>query len=99
MAKRTMRIFVLAVFVAFLFSTCGAGIAIAGQEETFMGYVVKQGKRFVIEADEGDYVVKGKDVSKLADKLVEVTGIITESGNGDIIEVKSITDVEHTLPD
>jgi hypothetical protein len=99
MANRTVRILVLAVFLAFVFPICVTWIAAAGQEETLMGYVVKQGKRFVIEADDGDYIVKGKDVSKLADKLVEVTGIIIESGKGDIIEVKSITDVEHTLPD
>jgi hypothetical protein len=100
MAKRTVRILVSAVFLAFLFPTCIiTGIATAGQEETLMGYVVKQGKRFVIEADDGDYIVKGKDVSKLVDKLVEATGIITQSGKGDIIEVKSIADVEHTLPD
>ncbi len=64
-----------------------------------MGYVVKQGQGFVIEADDGDYTVKGKDVSKLADKLVEATGIITQSGSGDVIEVKSIEDVQDTLPE
>ena len=64
-----------------------------------MGTVVKQGKGFVIEADDGDYIVKGKDVSKLVGKLVEVTGIVTESGKGDIIEVKSIQELEDTQPE
>ena len=59
-----------------------------------MGTVVKQGKGFVIETDDGDYIVKGKDVSKLAGKLVEVTGIITGSNKGDIIEVKSIEEIQ-----
>jgi hypothetical protein len=59
-----------------------------------MGTVVKQGNNFVIEADDGDYIVKGKDVSKLVGKLVEVTGIITESNKGDIIEVKSIEEIQ-----
>ena len=99
MGKLVMRIFVSTVFLAFLFSTCVAGVVAATHEEILMGYVVKQGKRFVIEVDDGDYIVKGKDVSKLVDKLVEATGIIVESDKGDIIEIKSIEDVQDTLPD
>jgi hypothetical protein len=94
MTKRIIRIFVSAVFLAFLFSTCITGIVTAAQEETLLGAVVKQGNGFVIEADDGDYIVKGKDVSKFVGKLAEVTGIITESNNGDIIEVKSIQEPE-----
>ncbi len=47
----------------------------------------------MIEADDRDYIVKGKDLSKLVGKLVEVSRIITESDKGDIIEVKSIEEV------
>jgi hypothetical protein len=71
----------------------------AAQEEILMGYVVKQGKRFVIEADDGDYIVIGKDVSKLVDKLVEATGIITQSDKEDIIIVRSIEDIQNTVPE
>jgi hypothetical protein len=99
MAKCSIKIFVLAIFLAFLFSICITGIVSAAEEETLMGYVVKKGKGFVIEADDGDYIVKGKDVSKLVDRLVEVTGIITESNKGDVIEVKSIQPIEETQPD
>jgi len=99
MAKTSIKNFVFAVFLAFLFSTCITGIVAAAEEETLMGYVVKQGKGFVIEADDGDYIVKGKDVSKFVGKLVEVTGIITESNKGEIIEVKSIQELEETLPE
>ena len=60
---------------------------------------MKRGTHFVIEADDGDYIVKGKDVSKLVGKLVEATGTITKSETGDIIEIKSIEEVEDTLPD
>ena len=63
--KRAIRIFVPAVFLAFLSSTCITGIVAAGQEETLMGTVVKRGKVFVNEAEDGDYILKGKDVSKL----------------------------------
>ena len=98
MAER-IKNFVFLVFFAFLFSSCITGIVTAAWEETLMGTVVKQGKGFVIEADDGDYIVKGKDVSKLVGKLVEVTGIVTESGKGDIIEVKSIQELEDTQPE
>ncbi|MGA3118546.1 MAG: hypothetical protein ABSF90_29480 [Syntrophobacteraceae bacterium] len=94
MAKRTVRIFVSAVFAAFLFSICITGVVRGAREQILMGYVVKQGKQFVIEADDGDYIVKGKDVSKLVDKLVEATGIITQSGKEDIIIVRSIDDAQ-----
>jgi hypothetical protein len=99
MAKRIIRIFVFAVFLASLFLTCITGIATAAREETLMGTVVKAGKGFVIESDDGDYIVKGKDLSKLVGELVEVTGIITESEKGDMIEVKSIQKLEDTLPE
>jgi len=99
MTKRIIRIFVFAVFLAFLFSNCITGVVTAAQEEILLGAVVKRGNGFVIEADDGDYIVKGKDVSKFVGKLVEVTGIITESNKGEIIEVKSIQELEETLPE
>jgi len=99
MTKQSVRIFVSVVFLAFLFSTCIMEVVGAAQEEILMGYVVKQGKRFVIEADDGDYIVIGKDVSKLVDKLVEATGIITQSDKEDIIIVRSIEDIQNTVPE
>ena len=99
MNKHIIRLFVYAVSFSFLFSACLDRIAAAARDETIMGYVVKRGKGFVIEADDGDYIVKGKDVSKMVGKLVEVTGVITESNKGDTIEVKSIEDVQDTSPD
>jgi len=69
-------------------------MAAAAPEETMMGAVVKRGKEFVIEADDGDYIVKGKDVSKFRDKLVIVSGIITKSPKGDVIEIKTIEDIQ-----
>ena len=99
MTKRIIRILVFAVFLGLLFSTCITEIATAAREETLLGAVVKQGNSFAIEAEDGDYIVKGKDVSKFVGKLVEVTGIITESNKGEIIEVKSIQELEETLPE
>ncbi len=65
-----------------------------GNEETIVGSVVKGEKGIVIEAEDGDYLVKGKDLSKMVGKMVEATGIIVESDKGDTIEVKSFEEVQ-----
>ncbi len=95
MIAQIMRIFLSVLLFAFLSAaTLGNAALAAGQEETIVGTVVKSGKGFVIEADEGDYIVKGKDLTKLVGKLVEVTGVITESEKGDTIEVKSAEEIQ-----
>ena len=55
---------------------------------------MQHGKVFVIEADEGDDIAKGKDLSKMVGKMVEVTGTISESEKGDTIEVKTAEEIE-----
>jgi hypothetical protein len=67
---------------------------VAAQEETIVGTLVKHGKTFVLETDEGDYIVKGKDLSKMEGKMVEITGPISESDKGDTIEAKSVEEIE-----
>ena len=74
MAQHIVRILFLQFLPHFFFQP-DRGECAARREETLMGYVVKHGNHFVIEADNGDYIVKGKRI-ELADKLVEATGII-----------------------
>lgn len=67
------------------------------QEETIAGTVLKTDQGIVIEADDGDYLVKGakaQELAKMVGKLVEVTGVITESGKGDVMEVKSFEELQ-----
>ena len=66
----------------------------AAQDETIVGTLVKHGNVFVLETDEGDYIVKGKDLSKMEGKMVEITGTIIESDKGDTIEAKSVEEIE-----
>jgi hypothetical protein len=69
----------------------------AAEEETIAGMVVKSDQGIVIEADDGDYLVKGaksQEVAKMAGKLVEVTGIISETPKGDVIDVKSVEEIQ-----
>lgn len=67
------------------------------EEETIAGTVVKSEQGIVIEADDGDYLVKGpkvQELSKMVGKLVEVTGVITESGKGEVIEAKTVEEIQ-----
>ncbi|MFZ2448001.1 MAG: hypothetical protein WAW37_16715 [Syntrophobacteraceae bacterium] len=97
--KYIVGVLCCAALFAFLFSTSIAvaaapAPAAAAQDETIVGTVVQSGKNFVIEADDGDYIAKGKDLSKMVGKLVEVTGKITESDKGDVIEVKNVEEIQ-----
>lgn len=82
------------IFIVFVLSTCASVTALAAQEETMMGAVIKRGNGFIIETDDGEYIVKGKDLSKFVGKLVIATGIIKESPKGDVIELKTIEDIQ-----
>lgn len=62
----------------------------AKQLEIIVGTVVKTDEGLIIEADDGDYLVKGKDLSKMIDKVVEVTGYISETDKGYVINVKKV---------
>ncbi len=92
--KYLSKFILSAVLLIFVSSALLPAISAAAKEEVIVGTVLKSGKGFIIEADDGDYTVKGKDLSKMVGKLVEVTGIITESEKGDTIEVKSVEEVQ-----
>jgi hypothetical protein len=92
MVRRSI-IVLSALFLSFV-SPLALNCVSAAQEETIVGTVVKHGKQFVIEADEGDYIVKGKDLTSMTGKMVEVTGTISESDKGDTIEVKSVEEIQ-----
>ena len=80
------------VFIS-ISSVCVKSFA-AGSEEIIAGTVVKTDKGLVIEADDGDYLIKGKDLTKMVGKMVEITGVITETEKGDTIEVKSFEEIQ-----
>ena len=93
MVRRSI-IVLSALFLSFVFSPLALDRVWAAQEETIVGTVVKHGKQFVIEADEGDYIVKGKDLTNMTGKMVEITGTISETDKGDTIEVKSVEEIQ-----
>lgn len=88
-AKRVvMGLAVLAVLCGF----AAMGFAAAKEETTVFGHVSKVGKDFIIEAEEGDYIVKGKDLSKYLNTMVEANGYVTKSSRGLVLEVISVDD-------
>ena len=99
MDRCIIRVFLSTIILVSLLFTCMSEMVLAAHEEQIEGFVVKNGKDFVIEADEGDYIVRGKDISKLVGKMVFGTGVITESPKGDIIDIKSIESMEDTPSD
>ncbi len=99
MSRRNTIVFISAIFLAFLLSAYITQYSEAGQEETIIGTVVKKGKSYLIEAEDGDYVAKGKDLSKLVNKMVEATGIIKEDEKGLTIQLSSVAELQDTSPD
>lgn len=89
--------FVTVMSASLMFSMLLEAAAPPAEEETIAGMVVKSDQGIVIEADDGDYLVKGpkaQEIAKMAGKLLEVTGIIKESPKGDVIEVKSFEEIQ-----
>ena len=92
---RRFIILLSALFLIFVLSPFAPNrTASSAQEETIVGTLVKHGKVYVLETDEGDYIVKGKDLAKMEGKMVEITGTISESDKGDTIDAKSIEEIE-----
>ncbi len=94
--KLVLKVFLPAILVLILCSTYMAEAVPNLQQETMMGAVVKKGKDLVLEADDGDYLIRGADVSHLLDRLVIVTGIIKASPRGDVVEITTIEDLADT---
>jgi hypothetical protein len=92
--ERLVYALIIALLFSFAFVNAVNCAPPAKQEETIAGTVVKTDKGIVIEAEDGDYIVKGQDLSKMVGKMVEVTGIITENDKGDVIEVKSYEEIQ-----
>jgi hypothetical protein len=92
--KKLLYVLIITFVFSFVFAAFVKSAPAAGQEETIAGTVVKTDKGIVIEAEDGDYIVKGQDLSKMVGKMVEATGVITEGDKGDVIEVKSYEEIQ-----
>lgn len=95
-SPRTVKVLLCALLAVSVFSVFSTLVfaAPAQEEETIAGTVTKTDKGIIIEAEDGDYLVRGQDLSKMIGKMVEATGFITESEKGDIIDVKSFEEIQ-----
>ncbi|MFZ0930816.1 MAG: hypothetical protein WAN11_19575 [Syntrophobacteraceae bacterium] len=59
MGRCTIRVFLSAIILVSILFTCMTEMVLAAHEEEIESFVVKNGKDFVIEADDGDYIVRG----------------------------------------
>ncbi len=95
---KSIRVLNTVWIVVLVFSFLMMGPATVSQaspeEETIVGVVVKTDKGLIIEAEDGDYAVKGMDLSNAVGKMIEATGVITETEKGDFIEVKSFEELQ-----
>ncbi len=92
--KKLVYALVIAFIFSFAWGMCVKSALATDDEETIAGTVVKTDKGIIIEAEDGDYLVKGKDLSKMVGKMVEATGKITESEKGDVIDVTSFEEIQ-----
>jgi hypothetical protein len=85
--------FLMSILVLLAISLSG-GLCAAEQQETISGRVVKSDGGIIIEADDGDYLTRGMDLSGMLGKVVEVTGIVIETDRGYLIDVKTAEELE-----
>lgn len=66
----------------------------ADRQRVLDGMVIRTAQGYVLAADDGDYLLKGRDLSKLAGRLLEVTGVVEEVGSIRIIHVKEFQELQ-----
>jgi hypothetical protein len=89
----------LIIVVACVLSIALVSVAmVSAQEEketvTITGTILQADSGLVIETDGGIYSLTGKDLSKMVDKEVEISGRVTESDEGSTINVTSFKEIE-----
>lgn len=89
------KLIVVLLSVLILLATASLhSIFAAEEQEVVAGTVIKTDEGIIIEAEDADYLVKGKDLSGMVGKVVEATGIVTETPEGYVIEVKKVEELE-----
>ena len=92
--KKLIYALIITLVFSFALAVSVKSAPAADEDETIAGTVVKTDKGIVIEAEDGDYIVKGQDLSKMVGKMIEATGKITESDKGDVIDVKTYEEIQ-----
>ncbi|MDR3567230.1 MAG: hypothetical protein P4L43_04305 [Syntrophobacteraceae bacterium] len=88
--------FLLAALVLIVVFASAAPLtpALAAREQKVFGWLLSHQNVLVLQSDDGDYTVTGKDLTGLEGKMVEITGTVTRSDKGDTIHVESAREVD-----
>lgn len=92
-SKRRLISVLLSVFILFAVASLN-NLTAAEQEEVVTGTVIKTEEGIIIEAEDADYLVQGKDFGNMVGKVVEATGVVTETADGYVIEVTKVEELE-----
>ena len=86
---------VAAFFLIVAFSSAALlTTASAAPPQKVFGWLVRHGNVLMLQSDDGDYLVTGKDVTGLEGKMVELVGTVTENDQGATITVESAREVD-----
>ena len=92
--NRNLIIVVLCVWSIALVSVAMVSAQEDKETVTITGTVLQADSGLVIETDGGMYNLTGKDLSKMVDKEVEISGTVTESDEGRAINVTSFKEIQ-----
>lgn len=94
MAK-SLTVLLAALLLLFAFSSATrAEPASTVRKQEVFGWLVRHGNAWMLQTDNGDYIVAGRDLTGLKGKMVEITGTISEDERGYTIYVEAAREVD-----
>lgn len=72
---------------------CLVGIAPAMAADSVTGTIQQGDSGLILQADDGEYILAGQDLSDLVGKKIKVTGTIADSDAGKTLTVMSFEEV------
>jgi hypothetical protein len=72
---------------------CLVGIAPAMAADSVTGTIQQGDNGLVLQADDGEYILAGQDLSDMVGKKIKVTGTIADSDAGKTLTVMSFEEV------
>ena len=88
---RNMKL-ISVICLAMAFCLVGVAPALAG--DTVTGTIQQGDSGLVLEADDGNYILAGQDLSDMVGKKITVTGTIAEGEAGKTLTVMSFEEVQ-----
>ncbi|MCK8601193.1 hypothetical protein [Desulfoferrobacter suflitae] len=94
MSRRISSSFGLVIAFTLVMLIWCSVLSASGRDEVITGTVIQTEEGIIIEADDGDYLVEGRDLSDMIGKFVEATGRVTETEEGYVISVEQFEELQ-----